>query len=128
MRPLLGTYLRRSILLRMRLLDIQNISDEKCFNPFVLALFFPVWSIQHPNHVTKNIRYEYGLNLDGTASPASLKGIYRFEKQSHAISVNVYGYEDKKFSHPQITQNKKGYIISTFSSYLKQMERHVIMC
>ena len=91
-----------------KMLDIQNISDGKCFNPFVLALFFPVSSIQHPNHVTKNIRYEYGLNLDGTASPASLKGIYRFEKQSHAISVNVYWYEDKKVSHPQITQNTKG--------------------
>lgn len=90
MRPLLGTYLRRSILLRIRLLDIQNISDGKCFNPFVLALFFPVSSIQHPNHITKNICYEYGLNLDGTASPASLKGIYRFEKQSPIISIIMY--------------------------------------
>ena len=71
-------------------LNIQN-NDKKCFLLFILASLHPV-----PQR-NNNQGYERELNMSGIQYPVDIKDIGKFEKQ-YNISVNVYGYEDKKSS------------------------------
>ena len=51
----------------------------------------------HPTRVSKYQEYEHELNMSGIQYTVSIKGIGTFEHQNN-ISVNVYGYKDKKSS------------------------------
>ena len=82
-------------------LNIQS-NDEKCFLWSILASLHPV---QHGNHqfrVSKYQEYERELNRSGIQYPVDIKEIRKFEHQNN-ISVNVYGYEDKKIFPLRIT-------------------------
>ena len=68
-------------------LNIQN-DDKKCF----------LWSILASLHP----EYEHELNMSRIQYPADIKDIGKFEHQNN-ISVNVYGYEDKKIFPLRIT-------------------------
>ena len=80
-------------------LNIQN-DDKKCFLWSILASLHPV---QHnPYKVSKHREYEHELNMSRIQYPADIKDIGKFEHQNN-ISVNVYGYEDKKIFPLRIT-------------------------
>ena len=77
-------------------------NDEKCFLWSILALLHPVQYGNHPTRVSKYQEYEHELNMSGIQYPVGIKDISKFEHQSN-ISVNVYGYEDKKILPLRIT-------------------------
>ena len=71
-----------------------------------------MFSVVHPSVVTsstaqsykvsKHREYEHELNMSRIQYPADIKDIGKFEHQNN-ISVNVYGYEDKKIFPLRIT-------------------------
>ena len=75
-------------------LNIQN-NDEKCFLWSILASLHPLQHKNHPDKVSKCQEYEHELNMVGVRYPVDIKVIWKFEHQNN-ISVNVYGYKDKK--------------------------------
>ena len=80
-------------------LSIQN-NDEKCFLWSILAFLHPV---QHNSYrVSKYQEYEHELYVTGIQYPVDIKDIGKFEHQAN-ITVNVYGYEDKKIFPLRIT-------------------------
>ena len=56
-----------------------------------MALLHPVQHKLHQEH-------EHELNISGIQYPADIKDIGEFECQNN-ISINKYGYDDKKSSH-----------------------------
>ena len=66
------------------------------------ALLHPVQHRNHPDRVSKYQEYEHELNMSGIKYPVNIKDIKKFEYQN-SISVNVYGYEDKKIFLLRIT-------------------------
>ena len=82
-------------------LNIKN-NDGKCFLWSILALLHPVQHRNHPDRVSKYQEYEHELNMSGIKYPINIKDIKKFEYQNN-ISVNVYGYEDKKIFLLRIT-------------------------
>ena len=56
----------------------------------------------HQERVSKYQEYDHGLNISGVQYPEDIKDIGKFEHQNK-ISVNVYGYEDKKIFPLRIT-------------------------
>ena len=75
-------------------LNIKNL-DKKCFLWSILAMLYPVKYRNHPTRVSKYQEYDHELNMSGIQYPADIKDIGKSEHQNN-ISVNVYGYEDKK--------------------------------
>ena len=73
---------------------IQN-NDEKCFIRSILVALHPVQHRNSPHRVSKYQEYEHELNMSGIQYPVDIKDINKFEHQNN-VSVNVYGYEDKK--------------------------------
>ena len=82
-------------------LNIQN-NDERCFLWSILASSHPVQYTNSPYRVSKYQEYEHELHMFGIQYPVDIKDIGKFEHQ-HNISVNVYGYEDKKIFPLRIT-------------------------
>ena len=82
-------------------LNIQN-NDKKCFLWSIFASLHPVQHKNSPYRVSKHQEYEHELNISGTQYPVYIKDIGKFEHQNN-ISVNVYGYEDKKIFPLRIT-------------------------
>ena len=58
-------------------------------------MLYPVKYSNHPTRVSKYQEYDHELNMSGIQYPADIKDIGKSEHQNN-ISVNVYGYEDKK--------------------------------
>ena len=52
-------------------------------------------SIVTSSAISKYEEYEHELNMSGIQYPVDIKDINKFEYQNN-ISVNVYGYQDKK--------------------------------
>ena len=77
-------------------LSIEN-NDEKCFLWSILASLHPLQRRNHPDRVSKCQEYEHDLNMSGIKYPVDIKDIGKFEYQNN-ISVNVYGYKNKKSS------------------------------
>ena len=75
-------------------LNIQN-NDEKCFIWSILASLHPVQCGNSLHRVSKYQEYEHELNISGIQYSINIKDINKFEHQNN-ISVNVYGYENKK--------------------------------
>ena len=75
-------------------LNIQN-HDEKCFLWSILASLHLVQWRNSPHRISKYQEYEPELNMSGIQYFIDIKDIGKFEHQNN-ISVNVYGYEDKK--------------------------------
>ena len=67
----------------------------QCFLWSILAFLQLVQHGTHLNRVLNYQEYEHELNLSGIQYPIVIKSIGKFEHQNN-ISVNVYGYEDKK--------------------------------
>ena len=67
-----------------------------------LALFHPLQYRNNPDRVLKYQEYENELNMSGIQYPVDMKDIDKLEHQNN-ISVNIYGYEDKKFFLFRIT-------------------------
>ena len=82
-------------------LSIQN-NDEKFLLWSILALLHPVKYRNNPNRVSKYQEYEHDLSMTGIQYPVDIKDIGKFEHEND-ISVNVYGYEDKKIFPLRIT-------------------------
>ena len=81
--------------------NIKN-NDDKCILWSILALLPPVQPRNHPDRVSKYQKYEHELNMCGIQYPIDIKDINKFEYQNN-ISVNVYGYEEKKIFPLRIT-------------------------
>jgi len=74
----------------------KNKEDNQCFKWSIVRALNLVKI--HPELITKQLEEQAKtLNFDGIAFPVSWKGIDKFEKQNPKISVNVLGYEKKKF-------------------------------
>ena len=52
----------------------------------------------NPQRVAKYKHFEHELNMDGIWYHVQTQQIPKFEKQN-GISINLYGYDDGKFSH-----------------------------
>ena len=81
--------------------NIKN-NDEKCFLWLILASLHPVQCRNYPDRVSKYQEYEHQLNMSGIQYPVDIKDIDKFEHQNN-ISVNVYGYRDKKIFSQRIS-------------------------
>ena len=81
--------------------SIKN-NDGKCFLWSILASLHPVQCRNHPDRVSKYQEHEHELNMSGIQYPVDIKDIGKFEYQTN-ITVNVYGYEDKKIFLLRIT-------------------------
>ena len=62
---------------------------------YILAFLQSVQHGTHLNRVLNYQEYEHELNLSGIQYALVIKSIGKFQHQNN-ISVNVYGYEDKK--------------------------------
>ena len=82
-------------------LNIQN-NDEKCFLWSILASLHPLQYRNNLDRVSKYQEYEHVLNMSGIQYPVDIKDTGKFEHQNN-ISVNVYGYKDKKIFPLRIT-------------------------
>ena len=69
---------------------------------FILALLHPVQHGNNPARALKYQEYERELNMSGIQYPVDIKDITKFEHQNN-ISVNVFGYDDKKIFLLRIT-------------------------
>ena len=85
------------------LLNIKN-EDDKCFTWSILAALHPVDRANNPNRVTKYIPYEAELDMKGIEYPVAARHYGKFENQNNNISINVFGYEDKKIFPLYITK------------------------
>lgn len=61
----------------------------------------------HPHHVGHYKDYEQELNVSGIEFPMNVKNISKFKKQNPAISINLFGYEEKELFPVYITKCKK---------------------
>lgn len=107
--PLQGSsYLRlpRELVDKKAVLNIKN-DDERCFVWSVLAALHPVHRKDHPENGYHYKKYVNELNLDGIEFPMKVSQIAKFERQNTAISVNVFGYEQKELFPVYITKEKK---------------------
>ena len=107
--PLQGSsYLRlpKELVDKKAVLNIKN-DDERCFVWSVLAALQPVHRKDHPENGYHYKKYVNELNLDGIEFPMKVSQIAKFERQNTAISVNVFGYEQKELFPVYITKEKK---------------------
>ena len=59
----------------------------------------------HPERITRQVEKQAEtLNFDGINFPMKMKDIKKFEQQNPQISVNVFGYEDKKIFPLRISE------------------------
>ena len=65
-------------------------------------LLHPVQCRNSPHRVSKYQEYEHEWNISGIQYSVNIKDINKFEHQNN-ISVNVYGYENKKIFPLRIT-------------------------
>ena len=98
MRPSSYLPLPKELKAKQGYLNTQN-DDEKCFLWSILASLHPVQNGNNLARVSKYQEYERELNMSGIQYPVD---IGKFEHQNN-ISVNVYGYEDKKIFPLRIT-------------------------
>ena len=82
-------------------LNLQN-NDEKCFLWSILESLHPVHWRTSPHRILKYQEYQRELNISGIQYPVDIKDIGKYEHQNN-ISVNLYGYEDKKIFLLHIT-------------------------
>ena len=75
-------------------LNIQS-NHKKCFLWSILASLHPLQHRNSPYRVSKYQEYKHELNMSGIQYPVDIEDIGKFEHQNN-ISVNIYGYEDKK--------------------------------
>ena len=83
----------KSIANSKAVISIHN-NDDKCFAYAILAVIHP--TEKHPERVSKYLPYEHELNMKGKRYPVAIADIPKIERQND-ISVNVLGFEDKKF-------------------------------
>jgi len=70
--------------------------DIQCFKLCIPRALIPVKD--HPEKITRQLeKRAETLNFDGISFPTKLKDIKKFEQQNPQISVNVLGYEDKRY-------------------------------
>ena len=84
--------------------NIEN-NDQKCFFWSVLAALHPVE--KNASRVNKYVEFENDVNMNGIKCPVKVKDISKFEKQNHAISINVFGFEDDHIFLLRITTEVK---------------------
>ena len=82
-------------------LSIQN-NDKKCFLWSILESLHPIQCRNNPLIVSKYQKYEHELNMFGIQYHIDIKDISKFEHQNN-ISVNAYGYKNKKIFPLRIT-------------------------
>jgi len=70
--------------------------DVQCFKLCIARALNPVK--YHPERITRQLeKRAAALNFDGISFPMKLKDVKKFEQQNPQISVNVLGYEDKRY-------------------------------
>ena len=74
------------------IINMKN-KDNKCFLWCVLRALNP--KDKDPQRITDLINMKDTLNMEGIEYPVSLKDLIKFEKQTPAISITVFGYEGK---------------------------------
>ena len=85
------------------LLNINN-QDNKCFLWCLIAAFRRFSA--NPEKVQHYTPYENEFDMTGISYPVSLSSLDRFERQNNAISVNVFGFENKENFPLRITKQK----------------------
>ncbi|XP_031789251.1 uncharacterized protein LOC107981634 [Nasonia vitripennis] len=91
---------------RKACINVKNY-DNKCFIWAILSALYPVKHANHSNRLNNYIQYENILNMEGIELPVLLKSIPRFEKQNNAISINVFGLDNKDITPLYLTSCKK---------------------
>jgi hypothetical protein len=86
-------------------INIQNY-DNECFRYAMLAKFITDGNVHRPNYRYEQLKNKY--NFRGISYPVSLNDIKKFEKQNPAVSVNVFGLDERNNVYPlQITKEEK---------------------
>ena len=88
-----GSFMELPVKLKNKkaVLNIQNRRDNECLRWAIrAALFKPRGDMRR----TSSYPTEDGLNFDGIDFPTPVSQIDRLERQNHALSINVFGWED----------------------------------
>ncbi|XP_031777338.1 uncharacterized protein LOC116415884 [Nasonia vitripennis] len=91
---------------RKACINVKNY-DNKCFIWAILSALYPVKHGNHSNILNSYIQYENILNMKGIELPVSLKSIPKVEKQNNAISINMFGLDNKDITPLYLTSCKK---------------------
>ena len=93
----------REIILKKAVINVRSM-DNACFTWWVVVVLYPAKS--HVDRKSSYPHYTAVLNLAGIEFPITFKDIPKFERLN-AVSINVYGIENKQVLPLQLTSNKK---------------------
>ncbi|XP_018346777.1 PREDICTED: LOW QUALITY PROTEIN: uncharacterized protein LOC108751194 [Trachymyrmex septentrionalis] len=93
----------REIATKRAVINVSTM-DNACFAWSVVAALYP--AERNVNRESSYPHYTTVLNLAGIEFPITFKDIPKFE-QLNAMSINVYGIENKQFLPLQLTSDKK---------------------
>lgn len=91
------------------LINIENV-DDRCFLYCVAHAIYGKYVEKARRHLSESyIPYLASFDVSNLRFPLTLVDMRRFERQNikHEISVNIYGYEDGKFSVLRLTKAEK---------------------
>ena len=80
-----------------------------------------------PNRVTKYIPYEAELDMKGIEYPVAARHYGKFENQNNNISINVFGYEDKKIFPLYITKQTEKQHHVNLLLYQEEGKSHYVL-
>lgn len=94
--PLAGSSylpLPKSLHTKKAIINVQNLTDNMCFQYAVLSALFPVGK-----NASRPLKYESMieqkvLNFNGIKFPVKIRDISKFEKQNPTISIHVYMWD-----------------------------------
>ena len=92
-----GSYIElpKVLALKKAIINVKN-KDHECFKWSLLSALFPAQS--HPHRLTNYLEHQEKLDFTGIAYPTPLTDLPKFERRNK-ISINVYGYSEKKGSY-----------------------------
>ena len=93
----------REIVTKRAVISVHS-ADNACFAWSVVAALYP--AERHVNRESSYPHYTTVLNLANIEFPMTLKDIYKFERLN-AVSINVYGIENKQVLPLRLTNEKK---------------------
>jgi len=78
------------------IVNVQNLTDDRCFIYSVSAALHPVDTSMRPCRTCHYRPYLDELNIDGLKFPLPVKDVSKFESQNVDIAVSVVTYEERE--------------------------------
>ncbi|XP_018358170.1 PREDICTED: uncharacterized protein LOC108757963 [Trachymyrmex cornetzi] len=93
----------REIVMKRAVISVRT-TDNACFAWAVVAALYP--AEKYTERESSYPHYSTVLNLAGIEFPVTLKDVLKFERLN-AVSINVYGIEDKQILPLRLTGDKR---------------------